>query len=128
MQRSGLKASMQGSIYWRHAAASSSEEGGASRSGKSKPNEVMPTPPSLTWTFGHLANSPMSFFQPARISCRRRRKGPTPSPPPTWVGSRTRCADTAGRVFLDRFVLVARYPVADAAKAPAANPDLGFQH
>src|SRR6516162_790516 len=56
MQRSGPKASMQGSIYWRHATASSSEEGGASRSGKSKPNEVMPTPPSLTVTFGQFAD------------------------------------------------------------------------
>src|SRR6516162_2298802 len=37
MQRLKPKASMQGSIYWRQAAASSSEDGGRSRSWKSKP-------------------------------------------------------------------------------------------
>ena len=33
---------MHGSMYCRHAAASSSDDGGMSRSEKSKPNEVMP--------------------------------------------------------------------------------------
>src|SRR6516165_7780242 len=45
----------------------------------------MPTPPSLTLTFGHLASSATSFFQPARISDRRPVYGPTPSTPPTWL-------------------------------------------
>src|SRR5580693_8960652 len=71
MQRLGPKASMHGSTYWRHAAASSSDDGGTSRSWKSKPNEVMPMPPSLTLTLGHFASSPTSFLQAARISSRR---------------------------------------------------------
>jgi hypothetical protein len=62
---------MHGSMYWRHAAARSSDPGGTSRSWKSKPNEVIPTPPNLTLTFGHLASSAMSFFQAASISWRR---------------------------------------------------------
>ena len=70
MQRLGPNASIQGSMYWRHASASSFDEGGVSRSWKSKPKVVMPTPPSLTFTFGHFASSAMSFFQDARISAR----------------------------------------------------------
>jgi hypothetical protein len=58
----GLKGDLDAAnVYWRHAAARSSDERGMSRSWKSKPNEVMPMPPSLTLTFGHFANSPMSF-------------------------------------------------------------------
>src|SRR3954447_13190916 len=83
MQRFAPNASMHGSTYCRHAAARSSDDGGTSRSWKSKPNEVMPRPPSLTLTFGHSANVRMSFFQVSRISCRRPEYGPTPSTPPT---------------------------------------------